>query len=175
MASNNRKYVDAIIAQVEGIPRELAAETAVQLYTEFVYQTAIDSGQAALNWKIGWSGRDQEGAELLWGYGSVVPQGLAGYKWTKPENEYLRMELASWAEDFSTNLTGGLQGVTSFTVYNPIEEGAFANFSPGTDEWYADNAFANVNETMAMDYAIDTAERILISRHSFLRFKPNAN
>lgn len=174
MASNNRKYVDAIIAQVEGIPRELAAETAVQLYSEFVYQTAIDSGQAALNWRIGWTGREQEGPELLWGYGDMVPRGLAGYKWTKPENEYLRTELASWAEGTSTHMADTL-GATSFTVYNPIEEGAFTNFSPGTDEWYAANAFANVDETMAMDYAIDTAERILISRHSFLRFKSSAN
>ena len=172
ISSAHQRYIDSLMEQVEHVPSELAAEVAVILYTEFVYATAIDSGQAVLNWGIAYDeDKIPKNPELLWGYGQVEPTGRAGYKWAEGANEALRTELATYMLDYTSMFGPGGTKATDFFVYNKIEPGAFLNFAPGDDSRYAGYAFSKVEDEMAsiISQALDRAEDSMVQKYSFLK------
>lgn len=172
ISSAHQRYINSLMEQVEHVPGELAAEVAVILYTEFVYATAIDSGQAVLNWGIAYDEDTiPKNPELLWGYGQVEPTGLAGYKRSNGANEALRTELATYMLDYTSMFGPGGIKATDFFVYNKIEPGAFPNFAPGDDSLYAGYAFSKVEDGLAsiISQALDRAEDSMVQKYSFLK------
>ena len=170
--SKNQQYAKSLIAMFEHIPSEYGAEVAASLYTEFVYATAIDSGQAALHWTIKWGTQPSIQAEIMWGWGDTPPTGLAGYKWSNGANESLRTELATYHLNFADNF-GALSKnrPETFVVYNPIEPRAFANFAPGDDSRYYYHALgdAEIQEGRIWSDAVENATSAMLSKYQFLR------
>lgn len=170
--SKNQAYVDSLKRQFEHIPTEYGAEVAAALYTEFVYVTAIDSGQAALHWQIRWGSITEIQAQIIWGWGDNPPSGLAGYKWSGGANESLRTELTTYYINFADSFgPNSVDRPETFVVYNPIEPGAFTNFAPGNDDRYYYNALgdADIQEGRILSAAVDTATSSMLAKYSFLK------
>lgn len=170
--SKNQQYAKSLIAMFEHIPSEYGAEVAASLYTEFVYATAIDSGQAALHWTIKWGTQPSIQAEIMWGWGDTPPTGFAGYKWSNGTNEGLRTELVNHHLNFVNNFgPQGTERAEEFVVYNPIEPGAFSNFAPGDDSRYFFYALgdAEAQESSIRQQAVENATSAMLSKYQFLR------
>lgn len=168
----NRRYLQQLTAQLREVPRVAAAEVAIRIFTGVLQHTAIDSGQAILNWRMqpykGSPSFDQQ--QMYWGYGNVTPIAPAGYKWTGGSNfEAVVMSQYQYAMVAKASMEG--QDFDGVVIYNPIEPG-FPGFAPGDDTKYYANALGDVESNLAR--IIDTAKaegyRATASRLHFVRY-----
>ena len=107
---------------------------------------------------------------IMWGYGDVAPTGIVGYKGSG-DGEFLIEELVSWHLGYADLFGPSGTPATTFTVYNPIEPGAFMDFAPGNDLGYAQNALGLVDLTYPnlLQEAARQAEQNMAAKYNFLR------
>ena len=141
---SNESYLEGICAQLARIPVDVAKTVSAEVFEQVVQHTRVDSGQAAANWHFQpYKGSPaMEPEEIMWGYANVDPISPVGYKWAMYDNSE-----AVYRWQFE-NLMDGLsiiqEDIDGILIYNPVSAG-YAGFQPGTDVFYPDNAFANLN------------------------------
>lgn len=143
----NKKYLDDLCEQLKEVPHRLGKAVAIQVYQEVILATAMDSGQAALNWHIeGYVGGYQMTSQKMWwGWKTKdtdnPPTPPAGYKGTKGDNAsaVVEYQFRQMAEAIAV-LPAEFDGIV---VYNPIEPG-FAGFEPGSDANYRQASIGSV-------------------------------
>lgn len=171
VSAKSKAYVESLKALYNKIPYQLAGEVAARVFEKMVWETRLDSGQAVLNWKASqYTGVPvTEGPELIWGYGGIAPTGGAGYKWSKVPDETIRTDLIGQRLVQAETLgQGEFDGIV---IYNPIDLGAFPNFSPGTDIFYEIIALGGANAKLAEieSASLSEAEVEMARRYNFLR------
>lgn len=167
--ASNKKYLQSLVDQIKKVPTYAGAELAVSIFIKAVEATHVDSGQAALNWRItAYSGGpDLEQQEMLWGYGNVSPTAPAGYKWSLVPNDSVKASLIQDSIILGIQFKGlDFDGIS---VYNPITPN-FANFSPGSDANYEFNALSDAEAGMSsfISNAMSEMEKRMLEQFSFL-------
>lgn len=170
-SAKNRRYLENLGALLEQVPQVAAIEIATRIFAGVVLNTAIDSGQAALNWHLqpytDNPYADMQIQQMLWGYGDVAPIAPAGYKWSGGINEQaVRSQLIEEGIMQRVALRG--QHFTGIVVYNPIDSN-FPGFTPGSDMYYPQNAFQAVDEAGIVSTAIREGELATAAQFSFVR------
>lgn len=167
--SMNKAYLKSICDQIRQVPKIAAVEVAVRIYIKAIESTAVDSGQAVLNWRlqpyVGSVSYEQQ--RMMWGYGSVAPVSPAGFKYSGGANENIRLHAIEGA--FVSSAILREQKFDGIAVYNPIEPG-FGSFAPGNDEFYFINAFGQVANQWSsiISEAIDEGERATAAQFDFV-------
>lgn len=169
---SNKLYLKGLVAQLSEVPRVAAAEIAIRVFTGVVQHTAIDSGQAVLNWKMQpYTGANTtfDQHSMFWGYGAVAPTPPAGYKWSKGATaDAVLMDRFQYAMAVKASLEG--QEFTGIAIYNPTEPGV--NYAPGDSTRYYANALGDVQANLEriLDRARDEGYRATASRLHFVRY-----
>lgn len=132
----NQDYLRRLVAPLLNVPADAAVAIATRIFGASVEQTAFDSGQAALNWRIqpyvGQPTYEQQ--TMLWGYGEVSPTPPAGYKYSGGANEEeVKMQIIQGSMVLAVMMRGAT--FDGISVYNPIQPG-YSGFAPGNDANY---------------------------------------
>jgi hypothetical protein len=172
---SNRLYLKGLISQLREVPRVAAAEVAVRVFTGVLQYTAIDSGQAVMNWRMqpykgapGSNGFDQH--TMYWGFGETTPVAPAGYKWSKGATEdAVLMDRYQYAMTTKASLEG--QDFDGIAIYNPTIPG-YPGYAPGDSTRYYENALGDVEANLAriLDQAFDEGYRATAARFHFVRY-----
>lgn len=167
----NKKYLEKLIQPLLELPNAAAIAIATKIYQGVVAETAFDSGQAALNWRLqtyyGSARYDEQ--EMMWGYKGVTPIPPAGYKWSGGFNEEaVKMQLMEDSIVMAVALQA--QRFDGISVYNPITPG-FSGFAPGNDANYVYYALGDVqiNLNAIISNAVAEANSEMAERFSFVR------
>lgn len=170
MAKNkaaNQQYLRTITGRFTTIPKMIGSVAASRVFDAMVNLTHIDSGQAALNWRVVVHEGDfvEDDPDLMWGWGDTSPIPPAGYKGDQGMSAEAiiayqvdqRETQAAWLED---------QKGAVFTVYNPISPGAFLDFAPGDDTSYEETALGHARRSWewVSAQAVREAEQIVAAR-----------
>lgn len=163
----NRQYLRTAIGRFTTAPKMIGAEAAARIFNAMVNLTYIDSGQAALNWRVVVHEGDfvEDDPDLMWGWGYTSPIPPAGYKGDKGESAEAIIAYQVEQREAQAAWLGDQKG-TVFTVYNPISPGAFLNFAPGDDDNYEENALGHARESWewVTAQAVREAEQIVAAR-----------
>ena len=166
--SANAAYLKAIASRLEEIPRAVAIEAAYDIFTLLVLKTVIDSGQAALNWRIESYDTSPELQEqqTFWGTNERSPSGGAGYKaffsylgdTGDPDTIY------SIAQANAVNAVISLRSrkFSGISVYNPTTPGFYED-----DDQYEGRAMRKVIRTLKTN----TVNRTLLKAYNKVKIK----
>lgn len=151
---SNESYIQGIIDQIARIPTDMAKQVGAEIFMEAVNRTRVDSGQAAANWQFApYQGEYVEiDQQMMWGYGDIEPISPVGYKWAKYDNSEAVYRYQF--ERMTDALASAPDDITGVAVYNPISVG-YGAFAPGTDVFYPENAFRNVDLQAIAQVALD--------------------
>ena len=154
--ASNMAYLKSISNRLREIPREVAKDVAFHVFTKMVEVTVVDSGQAALNWKIESFNTKPTFTKqkTLWGTNRRSPSGGAGYK-----SRYSSYgPIGDPALVFATAYSNGVNSLIAMkgrvfngiSVYNPITPGNLSD-----DRYYEYNALSYPRSSLSE--VIDTA------------------
>lgn len=152
--THNKKYCEQLKKKLRLVPRAVSLHVLKNVYQELVRETAVDSGQAAANWYIGFDD-NSEAFKVMWGYtqnkGATVIQPIPPVGWkslysypSTPERKTGDAEVIQ--RDRFTYLTQQMAAAPptfkKIWVYNPITSG----IPPEPSSGYPGNAMKLVYE-----------------------------
>lgn len=166
-AAKNSRYLGELIASIQTVHKEIAADVMTRVYEKAVWNTKIDSAQAAFQWYIEpFVGTPSyEPQKVLWGFKGQAPTAPVGQKGSKLGPEYAEILIGMKLTAFDNLVNSKYDGIV---VYNPIEPG-FAGFQPGDDSKYFDNAFSEVDLEAFIQEAMEESEAAFAGKYQFLR------
>lgn len=174
--AKNAAYIDGIISMLDQATTRYVAEVASRIFEEVVYATVIDSGQAALHWRIEpYQGSPEVTTmvERMWGMPwlglEAVPP--AGNKWAGGANQevvrsYLLEERLLNVETLSSRPFDGI------VVYNPIDDNTtLPGLEFGEGAAYVENAFGDMMFFLETIVSVAEAEgaKAVESQYHFVR------
>lgn len=156
----NRAYLNSLVKQIKEVPRQAALQTAHNLYLKLISYTAVDTGQAALNWRMTpfRTTYDLQPQRMLWG--SAPDYENPAYP-VLSKNATQKNDLGSLL-DYANGLAHYIvqsapKQIDGVVVYNPITPG-FPNFHPGDDRHYESNALSEAEQKWQTAFAEALAE-----------------
>ncbi len=169
----NTKYLKSLTRGLRDIPRDIALNTAKKVMLAMVYKTQVDTGQAAANWNmLPFVTRAKMGGQkILWGTAPTFEN--AQYP-VLPKTADFKNDVAALVDYANGRANYIIQhapkSLTGVLVYNPITPG-FANFAPGDDTYYEENALYEAEGSVSAESAaaLAAAEREAVAKFSALR------